>query len=84
MSARRIVTLHCDRGGCIHFFTYDVSPDGATWKPPRITDARREAGGFGWRSGVRPRVDAGPAPTVDFCPDHAADIQGDGISEIAS
>lgn len=73
MSARLIAVLRCDHEGCDERFVWN-DKDGATWKPPRLTDARRLAHADGWRHGVRLRVDSGVAPTFDFCPDHAADI----------
>lgn len=35
----------------------------------------RHAYAEGWRSGVRLRTDSGPAPSFDFCPEHADDVQ---------
>lgn len=72
MTARVLAILRCDRDGCDHRFV--MPNEGTVFKPPRLTDARRSAYAAGWRHGVRLRVDSGPAPTFDFCPDHAADV----------
>lgn len=64
-----IALLHCDHRDCDRRFAW--SDETATWKPPRIGDARRLARADGWSHGVRLRNDSGPAPTFDFCPEHA-------------
>lgn len=78
MSARLIAMLRCDHEGCEERFAW--SDETRTWKTPGIGNARRLAHAAGWRHGVRLRADSGPAPTFDFCPAHAADVQG--ISEV--
>lgn len=72
MSARMLAVLRCDHDGCDRRFTW--SSDRETWKPPRLGDARREAALDGWAHGVRLRPDSGPAPTLDYCPEHAGDV----------
>ena len=74
---RLIAVLRCDHAGCGARFTFDEAPKA---RVPRFTDARPAARLDGWRSGVRKRPDSGPAPTVDFCPQHAGDI--DNFSEV--
>lgn len=72
MSVRMLAVLQCDHEGCARRFAW--ANEEATWKPPRLTDARKLARVEGWRFGVRLRCDSGPAPTLDFCPEHAEEI----------
>lgn len=71
MSARMVAVLRCDHEGCDRRFVWS---DSTTWKPPRIGDARAAARTEGWRHGVRLRPDSGPAPTFDYCDEHAGDV----------
>jgi len=68
-----LAVLRCDHAGCDRHFSW--ADDSVTWRPPRVGDARRAAYAEGWRSGVRLRTDSGPAPSFDFCPEHADDVQ---------
>lgn len=72
MTARMVAVLWCDRAGCDARFHF--SDDRPTWQPPRLWEARRAARAAGWSYGVRLRVDSGPAPSFDYCPEHAADV----------
>lgn len=74
-----LAVLRCDHAGCDQRFAW--SDDSTTWKPPRLQDARRLAREEGWRHGVRLRPDSGPAPSFDFCPEHARDV--DTLNEVA-
>lgn len=74
MSAVMVAVLKCDHPGCTASYTF-VPEKSVPWKPPRLTDVRREMRAHSWRHGVRLRVDAGPAPSFDFCPDHADDVR---------
>lgn len=78
MSARMIAVIRCDHPECVERFGF--VDDREKWQPPRLGEARRAAYAEGWRHGVRRRVDAGPAPTFDFCPKHADDVQN--LSEV--
>lgn len=80
MSARLFAMLRCDHEGCWHIFEW--SDESTTWKPPRLTDARRAARPQGWRTGIRIRTGGGPAQTVDFCGVHNADIEAEGLAEV--
>lgn len=74
MSARMLAVLSCDHAGCDRRYAW--SDDHETWKPPRLSRARAYAHAEGWRHGVRLRIDSGPAPSLDFCPEHAGDVAG--------
>lgn len=73
MSARMLAILRCDHERCDQRFAW--SDDHAKWKPPSLTATRALAHAEGWRHGVRLRADSGPAPTFDFCPEHADDVE---------
>lgn len=74
VSARMVAMLRCDHTGCEQRFAW--SNEHEARRLPRLGDARKQARSEGWRHGVRLRDDAGPAPTFDFCPEHADDVAG--------
>lgn len=77
MTARLVCVLHCDADGCDRRFVWSE----AERNPPRIGLARRAAAVEGWRHAIRVRFDSGPAPTFDFCPQHAV---SDGLREVTA
>lgn len=74
MSARplRLSELVCDARDCTTRFEAYGS----------VTDVRRQAVSQGWIYGIRKRLDSGPSPTFDFCPDHRGALDHYGVIEV--
>ncbi len=70
MTAHQHYELLCDHDGCIATFNVGEA---------RADVTRREAAKQGWVHGIirHPPRRSGPKPSLDFCPDHAAELPDD-------
>lgn len=79
MSTAMKCVLRCDHDGCDQALTMQNaemltrSRQSGT-RNITATQTRHAAQAAGWKYAIRARPDNGPAPTFDFCPEHAGDV----------